>query len=104
VAYIAWVRYGTANSGCDDYLGLSRDGESYVLVNDITQPAIRFNTLDEAKEAVHQWCEKTRAGLIRAGLHSGQAWNQTREGAWKYEEVEDMPDKLTNLPDTVYTF
>jgi hypothetical protein len=101
MAYIAFVRYGTANSGCDDYLGVSRDGESFDLVNDITRPAIRFSALDEAKEAVHQWCEKTRAGLVRAGFHSGQAWNQTREGAWKYQEVEDIPDKL---PETLYIF
>lgn len=104
MAYIAWVRYGTANSGCNDYLGLSRDGESFDLVSGITQSAIRFNTLDEAKEAVHQWCEKTRAELVRAGLHSGKAWNQTRAGAWKYREVEDVPDKPTNLPGTIYVF
>lgn len=104
MAYIAWVRYGTSNSGYYDYLGLSHDGESFDLVNNILQPAVRFNTLDEAKEAVHQWCEKTRARLVRAGFHSGQAWNQTREGAWKYEEVEDIPDKPTKLSNTTYTF
>ena len=100
MAYIAWVRYGTANRGHNDYLGLSYDGESF----DLLGSPVRFNTLDEAKEAVHQWCEKTRAELLRAGLHSGKVWNQTREGAWKYQEVEDVSDTLTNLPDTVYTF
>lgn len=104
MAYIAWVRYGTAKRGYTDYLGLSRDGENYDLVSGITRPANRFNTLDEAKEAVRQWCKKTRAELIRAGLHSGKVWNQTREGAWKYREVEDVPDRLATLPDTVYTF
>jgi hypothetical protein len=103
MAYIAWVRYGTSNSGYDEYLGLSLDGEYTTLVNNITRPAIRFNTLDEAKEAVHLWCEKTRAGLIRAGLHSGQSWNQTREGAWKYQEVEDIPPDF-NKPTTIWEF
>lgn len=101
MAYIAWVRYGTTNSGHNDYLGLSYDGESF----DLTGSAVRFNTLDEAKEAVRQWCEKTRAELVKAGLHSGKAWNQTRKGAWKYLEVEDVSDKLTDLlPDTIYVF
>lgn len=104
MAYIAWVRYGTSNSGCDDYLGLSRDGESFDLTNNVLRPAVRFNTLDEAKEAVHQWCERTRAGLIRAGFHSGKTWNQTREGAWKYREVEDVSNKFANLSETIYTF
>lgn len=101
MAYIAFVRYGTAKSGYNDYLGLPRDGEGYTLVSGITQPANRFNTLDEAKEAVHQWCEKTKAELVRAGLHSGKAWNQTRERAWKYCEVEDVSYEM---PTTIYTF
>jgi hypothetical protein len=103
MAYIAWVRYGTSNSGYDEYLGLSLDGEDTTLVNNITRTAIRFDTLDEAKEAVHLWCEKTRAGLIRAGLHSGKSWNQTREGAWKYEEVEDTLLRF-NKPTTIWEF
>lgn len=101
MAYIAWVRYGTAKKGYNDYLGLSRDGEDYTLVSGITRSANRFNTLDEAKEAVHQWCEKTRAELVRAGLHSGKTWNQTREGAWKYCEAEDVSYEM---PKTIYTF
>lgn len=103
MAYIAWVRYGTSNDGCDEYLGLTSDGEELTLVANLIRPAIRFATLDEAKEAVHLWCEKTRAGLVRAGLHSGKAWNQTREGAWHYEEVADtLPDPYKNCKTWVF--
>ena len=97
MAYIAWVRHGTSNYGCDDYLGLTYDGEDLTLVDNVGRPAIRFDTLDEAKEAIHLWCVKRRAELESIGLHSGKAWNQTREGAWHYEEVADtIPDQYKN--------
>ncbi len=87
MAYIAWVRYGTSNSGCDEYLTPSSLSGALELSNGILHPATRFQTLDAAKEAVHVWCTKRRAELERINIHSGKAWNQTREGAWKYEEV-----------------
>lgn len=88
--YIAWVRYGTSNCGCDDYLTPKQYGdEGYFLSNGILHSPAKFNTLEEAKAAVAAWCQKERASLERAGLHSGKAWNQTRLGAWKYEEVEE---------------
>ena len=50
MAYIAWVIYGTTNNGCIDYLGLDAAGEDLYLVNNIMRPAIRFKTIEEAKE------------------------------------------------------
>lgn len=107
MSYIAYVRYGTSKKGYDEYLGLSSDEESFVLVNNTLEPAAIFDTLVEAREAVHQWCEKARLELVRSGLHSGKAWNQTREGTWKYQEVEDT-EISTSLKDlgitTIYYF
>lgn len=104
MAYIAWVRYGTSKCGYDEYLTTSSFSGALMLSPAYLNPAMRFNTLEEAKEAVHQWCEETRAGLVRAGLHSGKAWNQTREGAWNYEEVEDIEDTFIYKPTTIWTF
>jgi hypothetical protein len=104
MAYIAWVRYGTSNHGYDEYLTTSDLSGALMLSPAYLNPAMRFDTLEEAKKAVRQWCNKTRAELVRAGLHSGKAWNQTREGAWKYEQVEDLEDTFINKPTTIWTF
>ena len=89
MAYIAWVRYGTSNSGHDEYLTTSSLSGALMLSSAHFNPATRFPTLDAAKEAVHEWCLKRRAELERINIHSGKAWNQTREGAWKFQEVDD---------------
>ena len=103
MAYIAWVTYGTSKHGCDEYLTTSSySGELMTTIYGI-DPAQRFATLEEAKEAVHTWCTKRRAELERIGFHSGKAWNQTREGAWKYKEVEDTAVDLKELC-SKYTF
>ena len=92
MAYIAWVRYGTSNRGCDECLTTSPFSGALTLSSYGFDSATRFPTLEAAKEAVHEWCTKRRAELERIKIHSGKAWNQTREGAWKYEKVEDLGD------------
>jgi hypothetical protein len=104
MAYIACVRYGTSNSGYFEYLTTSSLSGALMLSPIWLDKATKFPTKEAAKEAVHEWCTKRRAELERINIHSGQAWNQTREGAWKYEEVEDVLNKSTNLLETVYTF
>jgi hypothetical protein len=103
MAYIAWVRYGTSNSGCDEYLTTSSLSGALMLSPHSFNPATRFPTAEAAKEAVHEWCTKRRAELERINIHSGKAWNQTREGAWKYQEVEDIPPDF-NKPTTIWEF
>lgn len=97
--YVAKVLYGTSakNSGYE-YLTTSSYSGELMLTSPGFDPAQRFATLEEAKEAVHEWCTKRRAQLERIGFHSGKAWDQTREGAWKYEEAEEL-EKL--LPWTI---
>jgi hypothetical protein len=87
MAYIAYVRYGTTNSGYTEYLTTSSLSGALMLSG--LDPADKFSTLEAAQEAVHIWCTKRRAELERIKIHSGKSWNQTREGAWKYKEVED---------------
>lgn len=86
--YIAKVRYGTSRHGCIEYmskvcgeLGPNWGGNSVVA----------FDTVDEAKQVVLDWCTKQRAALLKAGLHSGKAWNRTAPGAWHYEPAEENP-------------
>ena len=106
MAYIAWVRYGTSNSGCDEYLTTSSLSGAMMLSHHGFNPASRFPTLEAAKEAVREWCTKRRAELERIKIHSGKAWNQTREGAWKYKEVEDLEDPSFPFgkPTTIWEF
>ena len=89
MAYIAWVRYGTSKSGYDEYLTTSSLSGALMLSSSWFNKAARFPTVEAAKEAVHEWCTKRRAELERINIHSGKSWNQTREGAWKYMEVEE---------------
>lgn len=103
MAYVAWVRYGTSNSGCDEYLTTSSLSGALMLSPHYLNPATRFQTLEAAKEAVHVWCTKRRAQLEKINIHSGKAWNQTREGAWKYREVEDTPTPYEK-PQHIWTF
>lgn len=96
MAYIAYVRYGTSKSGCDEYLTTFPLSGALMLSPIYFDPASKFSTLEAAQEAVHTWCTKRRTELESINIHSGKAWNQTREGAWKYQEVEDTssyPDK-----------
>lgn len=106
MAYIARVRYGTSNSGCDECLTTSSLSGALMLSPHGFNSATRFPTLEVAKEAVHEWCTKRRAELERIKIHSGKAWNQTREGAWKYEEVADLEDSQFPFgkPDTIWEF
>ena len=106
MAYIAWVRYGTSNNGCDEYLTTSSLSGELMTTTYGLNPAQRFTTLEEAKEAVHEWCIKRRAQLEKIGFHSGKAWNQTREGAWHYKEVEELEDPRfpCGKPTTSYEF
>lgn len=103
MAYIAWVRYGTSNNGCDEYLTTSSLSGALMLSPIWFDNATKFPTVEAAKEAVHEWCTKRRAELERINIHSGKSWNQTREGAWKYREVEEM---LTDFdkPTTIWEF
>ena len=103
MAYIAWVHYGTSNNGCDEYLTTSSLSGELITTTYGLNPAQRFTTLEEAKDAVHKWCAKRRADLVKIGFHSGKAWNQTREGAWHYEEVEDTVVDIKELC-SKYTF
>ena len=103
MAYIAWVRYGTSNNGCDEYLTTSSLSGALTLSPIWFDKATKFQTLEAAKEAVHEWCTKRRAELERINIHSGKAWNQTREGAWQYREVEDILPDL-NKPTTIWEF
>lgn len=104
--YTAWVRYGTSNDGCDEYLATSAYSGELMLTTLRLDHAQRFATLEEAKEAVHEWCIKRRAQLEKIGFHSGKAWNQTREGAWHYKEVEELEDPRFpgGKPTTIYEF
>ena len=103
MSYIAWVRYGTSNDGCDEYLANSSYSGELVTTIFCLDRAQRFATLEEAKDAVHKWCIKRRAELESIGFHSGKAWNQTREGAWHYEEVADaVPDPYKNCKTWVF--
>ena len=106
MAYIAWVRYGTSNSGCDEYLTTSSLSGALMLSPHGFNPATRFPTLEAAKEAVHEWCTKRRAELEKINIHSGKAWNQTRKGAWKYMEVDELEDSQFPFgkPDTIWKF
>ena len=97
MAYIAWVRYGTSSSGYDDYLGLSCDGEDFVLVNDILRPAIRFNTLDDmsgdyySRQVVNQQSVPYKLGLYssdyyyRAEMYQASAEDQNIDA---YDAIE----------------
>ena len=106
MSYIAWVRYGTSKKGTIEHLSTSALSGELMLSNVGLDPATRFPTLEAAKEAVHEWCTKRRAALERTKIHSGNAWNQTREGAWKYREVEDLKDPRFPFgkPTTVWEF
>jgi hypothetical protein len=103
MAYIAWVRYGTSNSGCDEYLTTSSLSGALMLSPLWFDKATKFPTVEAAKEAVHTWCTKRRAELERINIHSGKSWNQTREGAWKYREVEDTSPDF-DKPTTIWEF
>ena len=100
MAYIAYVRYGTSKSGCDEYLTTSSFSGTLTLSPLWFDKATKFPSVEAAKEAVHEWCTKRRAELEKINIHSGKAWDQTREGAWKYREVEDAildSDKPTTI-------
>lgn len=103
MAYIATVRYGTSCSGYDEYLTASSLSGALMLSTFYLDPAMKFPTIEAAKKAVHTWCTKRRAELERINIHSGKAWNQTREGAWNYIEVEDTPADF-NKPTTIWKF
>ena len=103
MTYIAWVRYGTSNNGCDEYLTTSSLSGALMLSPFWFDTATRFPTVEAAKEAVHEWCTKRRAELEKINIHSGKSWNQTREGAWKYREVEDMLSDF-DKPTTIWEF
>lgn len=103
MAYVAYIRYGTSKSVCDEYLTTSSLSGALMLSPNYFNPATRFPTLETAQEAVHTWCIKRRAELERINIHSGKAWNQTREGAWKYREVEDT-SPCANKPLSTWTF
>ena len=103
MAYVAYVCYGTSNNGCYEYLTTSSLSGALMLSPHGFNQHTRFPTLEAAKEAVHIWCIKRRAELEKINIHSGKAWNQTREGAWKYKEVEDIPSDF-NKPTTIWTF
>ena len=103
MAYIACVRYGTSHSGCDEYLTTSSLSGALMLSPLWFDKAARFPTVEVAKEAVHEWCIKHRADLESINIYSGKSWNQTREGAWKYREVEDILSDF-NKPLDIWEF
>lgn len=86
--YIAWVRYGTSKSGNNDYMQYV-DGK-YDIFNGRHNIAV-FNSLEEAKQIVNEWCVTKRAQLASAlfPITSGKAFNQTRPGAWHYQPYDE---------------